>query len=125
MLDNHFEQAARALTQGDSGYTAFTLLLRLISSSLDTTHEGESIERLISFKVPVNTPFDHYLKEFRTLISVTVNGGSELAPSQEMVMSLFRSNMGRQYPSLMPSAFVGTAATYQFRSEIWTLCGQN
>ena len=40
-----------------------------------------------------------------------VNGGSELAPSQEMVMSLFRSNMGRQYPSLMLSVFVGTATS--------------
>ena len=42
-------------------------------------------------------------------------------------MSLFRSNMGRQYPSLMPSVFVGTAATspVQFRNldAMWTKLG--
>ena len=124
MCDAHFEQVSRALNNGSTGNEAFTLLLRLLSSSLDTSYEGESIERLLTFKVPVNTPFDQYLKDFRTLISVTVDGGRELAPTPEMVMSLFRSNMGRQYPSLMPSVFTGDAATaavpFANLDEMWS-----
>ncbi|CAM9978238.1 unnamed protein product, partial [Sphacelaria rigidula] len=101
MCDAHFDQVSRALNKGSSGNEAFTLLLRLLSSSLDTSYEGESIERLLSFTVPVQTPFDQYLKDFRILVSVTVDGGREQAPTQEMVLSLIRSSMGRQYPRLM------------------------
>lgn len=52
------------------------------------------------FKVPVNTPFDQYLKKLRFFILATVDSGRELTPTtQEMVTSLFPSSMGCPYPT--------------------------
>lgn len=57
ILNTHFDQVAHILTLGTSGYDPFTLLLELMSPSLDTSYKYESIIRLLTFKVPVNAPY--------------------------------------------------------------------
>lgn len=60
-----------------------------------SNNEGELTGRLLTCKVSANTLFDRYLKGFRNLSLVTVDGGGELALAQEMVRSRFRSSIGR------------------------------
>ena len=105
MINDHFAQVSRALSLRTPGHDAFSLLLRLLSSSLDSSYDGQSIEQLLMYHVPAGTPFDKYLRGFWELVTVTVDGGRELAPTQDMVMSVFRSSMSRQYPLIDANCF--------------------
>ena len=112
LINGHFAQVSHALSPGTPGHDAFSFLLRLLSSSLDSSYDGRSIEQLLIYHVLAGTLFDKYLRGFRELVTVSVDGGRELAPTKDMVMSVFRSSMSsRQYPTLMPIVFANEAAT--------------
>lgn len=88
-IDDHISQAVSSISGGSTGPEGFTLMSHLLSSDLDSACGGQALKKFLSCKVAVGTSFDLYLKGFSLLVSIVCDQGRELAPTMDMVQTVF------------------------------------
>ena len=98
-------------TKDGSGPSAFSLLLRLLSTNFDHGDQGQVFEKLQAFSVPTSTVFATNLRAFRELVSVVHGTEYVCKPSDAMVLKVVCSRVSRQFPTLTPVLYPGDLMT--------------
>ena len=57
-------------------------------------------------------PFCDFSREFRGLVSAVTGSERTLAPGVDVVLEVMRMAVDEQFPSLMPTLYPGSMATY-------------
>ena len=92
----------------DSGPSASSLLLRLLSTHFDHGDQGRAFEKLQAFGVPTGTVYSTYLRALGEVASV-VQGENVCRPSD--VIEVVRTSVSRQFLALTPVLYPGSFMT--------------
>ena len=127
LIDDFFRHVSRDVEEGTSGHEAFTLLLRRLMTHFDRVDTGEGYTRRHSFGVCTGTPFCDFCREFHVLVSAVTGSEGTLAPGVYVVLEVVRMAVNEQFPSLMPTLYLGSMATgpkpYASLDEMWKAFG--
>ena len=94
-----------------AGPSAFSLLLRLLSTHLDNGDQGRAFEKLQAFGVPTGTVYSIYLRALIEFISVVQGTERVFEPSDAVVIEVVRTSHSRQFSSLTPVLYPGELMT--------------
>ena len=81
----------------DSGPSAFSLLLRLLSTHFDHVDQGRAFVKLQAFVVPTGTVYSTCLRAFQKLALVVQGTEKICRPSDAMVIEVMRTSVIRQF----------------------------
>ena len=91
----------------DSGPSAFSLLLRLLSTHFDHVDQGRAFVKLQAFVVPTGTVYSTCLRAFQKLALVVQGTEKICRPSDAMVIEVVRTSVIRQFPASTPVLYPG------------------
>ena len=98
LINDFFQQMHDHLRlKDDSGPSAFSLLLRLLSTHFDPVDQGRAFVNLQDFVVPTGTVCSTCLRAFRELALVVQGTEKICRPSDAMVIEVMRTSVIRQF----------------------------
>ncbi|CAN0267646.1 unnamed protein product, partial [Scytosiphon promiscuus] len=108
-----FKQAQTLMDSDDSGPSAYALLKRTLSRHFGVEDNGEALKALETFGVSDSVPFETYLPRLEVAISMALSIEGVHKPSDARVISIARTSIRQQFPTLTLTLFPGALCTVE------------